>query len=237
VVEDRSDKVNRRVEIEKRIQRLIHHFDRYLAVFEQEIPFGIADSSNPQYKYHKKAIDRRFQLGSGRVALHDNNFIQTLHNTVREWLSEPFNARLCPLTNFASTVRKHENDIAFLEGLSIDSAGIRADEVASRVWNVISGLDIAGNEAKLVASTTALHHLLPDLVVPIDRVYTKAFFAWHPGEFQHEQERIFRHAFGHFIEIGRVSRPLQYVGRGWMTSRSKIVDNALVGFCIAENLS
>jgi len=83
----------------------------------------------------------------------------------------------------------------------------------------------------------ALHHFLPDLIVPIDRKSTRAFFAWHVPEFQYQQERVFRHAFRHFRRIALATNPEQYVATGgWKTSRTKVIDNAVVAFCVQENL-
>ncbi len=87
-----------------------------------------------------------------------------------------------------------------------------------------------------MAGTKALHHLLPELVVPMDRVYTRTFFRWYMPQFQSDQRRVFEDAFGHFAAIARATDPERLVGPGWRTSRTKILDNAVVGFCLAEAL-
>jgi len=98
-------------------------------------------------------------------------------------------------------------------------------------------MEIVENDAKLVSATKALHHILPDLVVPMDRKFTRTFFCWHVPEFQYQQERVFRHAFEHFVRIARSVIPIQYAtGSGWRTSRTKVIDNALVACCVKENL-
>jgi hypothetical protein len=97
--------------------------------------------------------------------------------------------------------------------------------------------DVVENQAKVVAGTKTLHHLLPDLVVPMDRAWTGRFFQFHLPEWQDadSQRRIFQLAYGHFVNVARQVQPEQYVtGRGWRTSRTKIIDNALIGFCKAE---
>jgi len=65
--------------------------------------------------------------------------------------------------------------------------------------------------------TKALHHVLAELVVPMDREYTQTFFGWHAEE------------FGAFVQIARLVNPSQYVNIGWNSSRTKVLDNALVG--------
>jgi hypothetical protein len=102
---------------------------------------------------------------------------------------------------------------------------------------VIEALGVVDNRAKLVAGTKTLHHLLPDLVVPMDRRWTGMFFQLGSHEWQHppNQHRAFLQAHRALCEVARRAQPQQYVdGRGWRTSRTKILDNALIGFCKIE---
>jgi len=92
------------------------------------------------------------------------------------------------------------------------------------------------NKAPLVAGSKALHHLFPDLVVPIDRAYTRRFFGWWANQFQNKQEEFFASAFGQFASIARAVNPQSYVGTRWRSSRTKVLDNAIVAFCMVENL-
>lgn len=99
---------------------------------------------------------------------------------------------------------------------------------------LIGRLTIVDNKAPLVACTKALHHLLPDLVVPIDREYTQAFFGWHNPEFQYRQGEFFTQAFAAFADVARSTNPQQYVrDSGWHTSRTKVIDNAIVSLLVS----
>jgi hypothetical protein len=122
-----------------------------------------------------------------------------------------------------------------LEHLTIEGA-LPAD-IAERLWSLVTSLAIVENNAKIVAGTKALHHLLPDLVVPMDREYTGTFFQFHRPEWQDpgSQRRIFLRAYAHFAAIAERAHPGQYVTDcGWRTSPSKVIDNALIGFCKTE---
>lgn len=79
------------------------------------------------------------------------------------------------------------------------------------------------------SARTVLHHVLPDLVVPIDREYTQRFFGWQNPKFQYGQQGCFVQAFGTFAQIAREVNPLQFVDGGWNSSRTKVIDNAIVG--------
>jgi hypothetical protein len=122
------------------------------------------------------------------------------------------------------------------EPFAIDASSLPGD-VTGRLWLLIDSLGVVENKAKIVAGTKTLHHLPPDLVVPIDRAWTGTFFQFHLPEWQDpgSQHRIFRLAYTQFAAVARRVQPERYVtGQGWRTSRSKVIDNALIGFCKAE---
>lgn len=80
-----------------------------------------------------------------------------------------------------------------------------------------------------------LHHLLPKLVVPIDRTSTAPFlFRCRPEHLQTAsgEKRTFAIAFKTFSAIAQAANPGQYVNRGsrWNTSVTKVIDNSIVGF-------
>src|SRR5918992_1403527 len=85
---------------------------------------------------------------------------------------------------------------------------------------------IVENQARVVAGTKTLHHLLPDLAPPVDTRWTGAFFMWPPAYFQNRQRQVSEEGFRTFAEVARLCHPQQYVGAGWRTCRAKILDNA-----------
>ena len=120
--------------------------------------------------------------------------------------------------------------------MAIDAA-VPFTDLCDRIWAAIDSLGVVDNKAKLVAGTKTLHHLLPDLVVPMDRAWTGRFFQLHPPEWQDpdDQRRTFRRVYRHFTDVARRTNPHQYAtGQGWRTSRTKILDNALIAFCRLE---
>jgi hypothetical protein len=70
----------------------------------------------------------------------------------------------------------------------------------------------------------------------MDRAWTGKFFNLHNPEWQGPAQRsTFLWLFGTFREVARQTAPQGYVtGNGWRTSRSKILDNALIGYCKAQ---
>jgi hypothetical protein len=85
-----------------------------------------------------------------------------------------------------------------------------------------------------------MHHLLPDLVVPMDHGYTQPFFERQNPDFQYRGESVFHEIF---VECARIARSVpvsSYVeiekkDKTWRTSRTKVIDNAIVAYCISPD--
>lgn len=216
--------------IGERTGKLCGAFGRYVRVYNERVPF-----TGEQLAAHRECIGLRREAASVRAAVGDERFVQALQRTLRAWGIGVRASRLVPADDFAAALRAALPRLEDLEPLAID--GELPADIADRLWSLVSSLGIVQNSAKIVAGTKALHHLLPDLVVPMDRAWTGAFFQFHLPEWQDpaSQRRIFRLACTRFTEIARQVPLQQYVtGRGWRTSRTKVIDNAVIGFCKAE---
>lgn len=135
--------------------------------------------------------------------------------------------------SFADAIAAAVPRLEELEPLPVDMPGLPSG-TADLLWQVIETLGVVTNKAKLVAGTKALHHLLPDLVVPMDRAWTGRFFQLHPLEWQDlaAQRRTFRRVYGQLAGLARQVQPGEFAdGLGWCTTRTKIIDNALIGYC------
>ncbi|HXK40250.1 MAG TPA: hypothetical protein VJ837_05445, partial [Candidatus Paceibacterota bacterium] len=118
--------------------------------------------------------------------------------------------------------------------VTIGDPSLKPTVMAAELWRVVRDLSIVDNDSRIVPGTKALHHILPELVVPIDRAYTQRFFRWHNPEFQYGQRQCFEHAFISFVRIARATNPQQYLGDGWNSSSTKVIDNAIVGMLLTE---
>jgi len=211
-----------------RLGRLIEEFPRYLAVFTEQPPF----SRSGQWEHHAHTIELRRAAGSVEAAIEDPAFVESLWLTLRAWGIGIRGSRLVERRQFHAELARCRLQLARLGGLTLASDGAGR----TGVWDLVQHLEITNNRAKLVALTKTLHHLLPDLVVPIDRAYTGTFFAYNVAEFQVSQRPIFDTVWAAFSRIAGEARPTRYVGDGWNTSATKVIDNAIIGFCIAEGL-
>jgi hypothetical protein len=207
---------------------LVEKFPFYLEVFTNNVPF----TRDGQFELHQKTIQRRLALGSVKAALEDDSFLKNLYGTLQAWGIGRQASVLLSFSDFTCSLRDFSSNISELEGLSLED-NLEIPKISEKLWTLISSLKIVGNKAKLVSSSKTLHHLLPDLISPIDRRYTQTFFLWDMPKFQYAQKDCFYEIFRVFAAIAKKARPSQYVGKGWNTSLSKVIDNAMIGLIIA----
>jgi hypothetical protein len=213
-----------------RVADLIQGFPRYVGVFEKSPAF----TRIGQLEYHLETIQMRRKHGSAVTAVADDTFLSSLYQTLNAWGIGRRASRLLPEVEFVSAVRARIEDIAELEREVLDAPSLNAERVCDRLWALIEELGITQNNTPIVSCTKALHHILPDLVVPIDRGYTQRFFRWQNPQFQYDQAGAFRFAFHAFVNVARNADPRQYVGAGWNSSLTKVIDNAIVGMVTLE---
>lgn len=213
-----------------RTAQLVSGFDSYLGAFTQRPPFV----KGGQFEHHAETIRLRRELGTVAAAVASERFVGSLHATLRAWGIGVRASSLVEPSNLQAELNGSLSQLEALEGVQLADAG-RSDRNA--VWGLIQSLAITGNRARLVALTKTLHHLLPDLVPPIDRAYTGLFLGFHQLAFQNDQSEIFEAAWTAFQEVARQVDLNSYVGRGWNTSTTKAIDNAIVGFCMQEQLA
>jgi hypothetical protein len=212
------------------VKHLVAHFERHLSYYEAKPPFAKPE----QLRTHRKTIDLRRQLGTASAALADDRFLDSLAETLKAWGVGSHDAILVKPPEFRRQLRNQAGEITALESILTDNADVSTGD---RLWRIIRSLDIVlgrrtlkPTQSKIVGGSKALHHILPELVVPIDRKYVGVFLGRY-DHFQTGQAETFRIAFECFRAIAKSANPVQYVGRHeWNTSRTKVIDNAIVGF-------
>jgi hypothetical protein len=214
------------------VGRLISRFDYYVDIYERLDPFR----RSGQLSSHVHTLKARAELGSAAAALADRRFLGSLYETLLKWGIGRRSSRLVPISEFEKALRDREASFVLLDGWRIDDPDLTVGDTSRALWNLIASLGIVKNDAPLVAGTKTLHHILPDLIPPMDRQYTRPFFGWYGQQFQYQQERAFEEAFREFWRIAVRVEPARLLGTDWRTARSKLLDNAVVGFCLQEGI-
>lgn len=222
----RGSAVVRRDVVRARLGDLVNGFGRYVDRYDKLAPF-----SSEQALAHRSTIAALQAAGGVDAALADRAFVAGLYRTLKAWRLGMRASYLMPADEFFHALQRSREAITELESFRIDDSN-PPDDIADRIWHVIDDLRVVTNKARLVAGTKTLHHLLPDLVVPMDREWTGTFFALHASEWQNDQRRAFHRLHTSFAEVARATNPAAHVtGVGWRTSCTKILDNAVIAYC------
>ncbi len=108
-----------------------------------------------------------------------------------------------------------------MEKARIDDPALDIPAVCEHLWQIIGNLGIVRNRALIVPGTQALHHVLPDLV-PAPRT---------------RRRRPSPRTFTALAQVARAVKPAEFTGQGWRTSRSKILDNAIIGYSMLNEIA
>jgi hypothetical protein len=216
--------------IQEQLDRLVDRFPHYLEAFDANPAF-----QTYQMKAHRDAIRRRRNLGSVANALDHADFLQEIRDVLIAWDMGKRGSILVDPSQFVAALRQAAPVLTALEIEAIDDTTL-SDTTVNQLADLVDTLAIVQNKARIVPVTKALHHLLPDLVPPMDRTYTGWFFGLHNSEIQRYTRQCFTKMFLQLRSVAiRVPLATYEFDDRWRTSRTKLLDNALIAYCQIEN--
>jgi hypothetical protein len=216
------------------IDLLMSQFGRYVDTFDENRQFA-----GPSVYFHLKALTALRSHKSAVDALGDNDFFDYLYATLASWglhRMGPGKAKLGELDDLKASFSEQRDRIRALQVLRIEEVDqADCEDVANSIWQVMGKLRVGVGETLLVSNSKALHHLLPDLVPPIDRNYTLMFFIGRPYIYHGRDGDYFKALYPLFREIAvkclaEIQRRIQVPYVGMNTSVTKVIDNAILGF-------
>ena len=198
----------------------------------------------PQIYFHIKTIERRYGYEKPSQAAGDIRFIEYLYATLIAWGIGSGRGRgkvrLVEFDDFRSQIKQAAGSLDALRGQRIEAI-TQVHDLSNRLWAAVDALAITVNEdgspviAKIVSGSKTLHHLLPDLIPPIDNKYTPKFFG--RGPIGQGKEPVFRDVFCDFVRWTKELHPhLTPLVRSdtFNTSIPKVMDNMIVGSIAAR---
>ena len=220
--------------METRVKKLIEQFDKFVEVFDQRNLF-----SGPSVYFHKKTLEIRQQYKTACETLRDDLFFDYLYATLTAWGLHRMGrgaTKLTEIEELKMSFRKQEKQIRALQSFDIDRIpDDKIDSVVSELWDVLSNLKVGIGKTKIIAGSKALHHLLSNLIPPIDGEYTLTFFYNNRGTALHSGNEIaFKEIYPYFHRIASscTNSIERRIGHGMNTSKTKVIDNAIVGFVL-----
>jgi len=162
-------------------------------------------------------------------------FLDLVYATLATWGLDRMDgkARLVDFDIFRNSIK---DNLTILQELSRFKLNIinneDKEEIKSKLAILYEKLKVMESRAKLVGVSKALHHLLPDLVPPVDRKYTLKFFYNRLDYEEKEGKQKFLDIFDAFYEIcKKLNLTERDLKREWDTSIPKLIDNAIIGYC------
>ena len=216
-------------ELTKRMDDLGENIEKYVSEANNS---GRPDS--PARHFHIATISRMRTIGLENI-FDDTLYFEYLYATLTAWGMDSRGAKLKGFEKFFRNIRSARDQIMKLKIYSLASLAEQEAEtyvkVVHDIWQVILTMDIAQGKSQLVTGSKTLHHLLPDLVPPIDREYTLKFFF--------DRKTITKNVEADFVQVltnytyiyGLSEESIQgIVGNNPLnTSVTKVIDNAIIG--------
>lgn len=228
----RRSTVTRADRAQSNVDALIDRFGECVSKFEQNAAFP-----GPSIYFHERALKVRAAHKSASSLMADTQFFEYVYAVLPAWGMHRMGRSAAKVGGFdemVESLRLLVNPIQELWTLSITDIGPEdASDVATAIWEVVASLKVSISGTRIVAGTKALHHVLPNLVPPIDRQYTFRFFTGQKSVTGGERN-AFLEWFPYFCEIGSRCKEdiaLALSRNGFMaTGRAKVIDNAIIGF-------
>lgn len=222
------------IRMESRLNDLIQGFDTYADYFDKSILF-----TGPCQYFHIATLNRVRKVGVSQILENeDDPFYELVYATLVSWGMHRMGsggAKMPDFSVFKSGIISQRDDILSLKDKNL--ATLHSDEIPSitaDLWKIIQSLKGSTTNARLVANSKTMHHLLPELVPPIDREYTLIFYY---GRKNINEEMAFKQIYPYMHQIATEKRAsiLKRVVHGtFNSSATKIIDNAIIGYVLKE---
>jgi len=212
-------------------------FNLYVEKFYENNPFF-----GPSVYFHRKVIDLIRQSREYAELLESNLFIEYIYATLASWGMHrmgPKGAKLRTYDEFKQSILSNKDVLIKLSDYKLHKLNVdEKEKIKEDLLGLFSNLKVMQSGANLVGNSKAMHHLLPDLVPPIDRQYTIQFFYGSKMIGYREEGGIFLEIFDNFYLICKrlnLTEGDHLEGKEFTTSLPKLIDNAIIGY-VLKNL-
>ncbi len=226
-----TDRISER---RSQMDKLITDFGSFVDAFDKSRTY-----TGPGIYFHVNAMAARRTHTSVADAMTDDRFMDYMYATLTSWglhRMGPGYTKLADIRDLKSSLQRQVGPIERLARVRLEEVSEdQVDDLAASVWGILQELRVGIGRTLLVANSKALHHVLPDLVPPIDRNYTLNFFLGRPYIRRGRDADYFKALFPLFWEIAvscqaAIHERIIDPPTGMNTSVTKVIDNAILGF-------
>jgi hypothetical protein len=210
----------------ERVGDVLENADRYYAAYHAAETFG-----GPSLYFHQRALDTRHAPASLQ-------HLEYVYATLASWGMHRMGSggsKMCVFDEFRASVDKLKDWIVQAQDFTPATMN---DEAWTVLKDIFTRLKIMASRTLLVGNSKVMHHMMPNIVPPIDREYTLRYLCGNTM-FQNDPEiewRIMRSLIsGFFIPVATdetfAAKAKQWIAanRPWDTSVMKVIDNLLIG--------
>jgi len=209
-----------------RVRDVLENADRYYAAYHAAEVF-----SGPSLYFHKRSLDTRHAPASLQ-------HLEYVYATLASWGMHRMGSggsKMCAFADFGASVERLKEKI-------IRAQGFAATAMTEGAWanlrEIFSGITIMASRTLLVGNSKVMHHMMPNIVPPIDREYTLRYLCGNtmfPNDPEKEWQTMRALISGFFIPVATdktfAAKTEHWIAakRPWDTSPMKIIDNLLIG--------
>ena len=170
-------------------------------------------------------------LRFSRNDIGSDEFIELVYNMLIAFKMNSRGAKLCALPDFKKSIKKHADTIQSLAKYKLENVKATDDTFNETIDSLFDKLHLTQTKSSLVTFSKAMHFLLPDLFMPIDRRYTLRFFYESTPI---NQEQCFLQVFEQFRAFAQEHHEIlkaQVDKKSlWNRNIPKIIDNIIIAF-------
>jgi len=192
--------------------------------------------SGPSLYFHQKAIED----ARGRDFLGEKH-LQMIYAVLPSWGMHRMGNTKAKVINFDKFEEQIDKVADDLRKLRRKDENILSENSVETALDLIFRIHISESESRLVSSSKTLHHILPDLIPPFDRAYSRRFmvqdhkkFDTHPiqlNSINREKEIAKEFITEMKVFIEKYGKKMEgYKDDVFNTSLPKIFDNLIVVF-------
>ena len=165
-----------------------------------------------------------------------DEYISLIYTTLIAWNMNGRGAKLNNFEEFKKEILSQRKNLELLKGLKIEELNEKDfNKVVDILEEIFKNIKLVKTNSPLVTFSKAIHFLLPNLVVPIDRKYTINFFYGNAQLQNDNQFKIFRELFSKFWVLSKKYDLKSYKDPIWNKNTPKILDNAIIGYKILSS--
>lgn len=170
-------------------------------------------------------------LRFSRKDITNDDFIKDVYEMLKDFKMNSRGAKLSELKEFKQSIEDHTDTILSLAKFKLETVKATDEAFKETIASLFDSLDLTQTNSRLVTFSKAMHFLLPDLFMPIDRRYTLQFFYESTPV---DQKACFLQVFEQFRAFAQEHHAVlkEQVDKTscWNRNIPKVIDNIIIAY-------